>query len=152
MPPTRRQFLLASTGGITAFAGCSVRSNPQQSLLVAVNNYTDTRHHGQLLIERDDTGIVRQYLEVPGAESDGWATVETKIGLGEMPGGTRLDVTASFGDGLGTDGSLTLDCSDDYTGDAIYVQIQKEMTVRLNEACYDEFPSDEASQGGLNRS
>jgi hypothetical protein len=152
MTPTRRQFLLATTGGITAFAGCSVLSNPQQSLLVAVNNYTDTRHHGHVLIEKDGSEVVRQYVEIAAAEPDGWTTVETRIELGEMPSGTRLDVTASFGDGLNTNGPLTLDCSDEYNGDAIYVQIEKEMNVRLNEACYEEFPSDEASQGGLNQS
>lgn len=152
MSPTRRQFLGASTGGITAFAGCSVLSDPQQPLLIAVNNYTESRHHGHLLIERDGTEIVRQYLEVAAAEPDGWTTVETTVAVGEMPDGAPLDVTASFGDGLETNGSHTLDCSEDYTGDAIYVQIEKPLNVRLNLACYDEFPSEEASAGGINRS
>jgi hypothetical protein len=154
MSPNRRQFLLAGTGGITALAGCSTLSDPQQSLLVAVNNYTESRHQGHLLIKKDGTELVRQYLEIAAAEPDAWATVETKIALGEMPIGTPLDVTASFGDGLKATGQHTLDCSDEYNGDAIFVQIEKEkpVNVRLNLACYDEFPSAEASQGGINQS
>ena len=154
MSPTRRQFLLASTGGITALAGCSVLSDPQQSLLVAVNNYTESRHQGHVLIEMDGTELVHQYLEVSAAEPDGWVTVETKVELGRMPSDTPLDVTASFGDGLKATGQHTLDCSDQYTGDAIYVQIEDEtpVNVRLNLACYDEFPSSEAVQGGINHS
>jgi hypothetical protein len=61
-------------------------------------------------------------------------------------------VTASFGRGVETDGSITLNCSDRYEGDVIYVQIEADHTLRLNEACYDEFPSEEAVQGGANRS
>lgn len=153
MPPTRRQFLLAGTGGITALAGCSALSDPQQALLVAVNNYTESRHQGQVLIEKDGTEVVHQYVEVSAAEPDAWATVETKIALGGMPSGAPLDVTASFGDGLKATGQHTLDCSDEYNGRAIFVQIEKEkpVNVRLNLACYDEFPSNEAAQGGINQ-
>ncbi|MFB6353836.1 MAG: hypothetical protein ABEJ92_07090, partial [Halobacteriales archaeon] len=59
-----------------------------------------------------------------------------------------------FGDGLQATGQHTLDCSDQHTGDAIYVQIEDEkpVNVRLNLACYDRFPSTEAVQGGLNQS
>lgn len=134
------------------FAGCSALSDPQQSLLIAVNNYTESRHQGNLLVEKDGTELVRQYVEVGAAEPDAWTTVETEIALGEMPGGTRLDVTASFGDGLEATGPITLDCSDEYNGDVVYVQIERPLDLRLNEACYDEFPSGEAQQGGVSRS
>jgi hypothetical protein len=152
MSPTRRQFLLAGTGGITALAGCSVLTDSQQSLLVAVNNYTESRHEGHVLIEKDGTEVVQQYLEVPAAEPDEWATVEMEFALRKVPSDTPIDVTASFGDGLKATGQHTLDCSDQYTGDAIYVQIEEEqpVNVRLNLACYDEFPSEEAVQGGIN--
>lgn len=146
---TRREFLLVSS---VAVSGCSALSDPEQSLLIAVNNYTDSRHQGYVLVERDGTEVVRQYLEVGAAEPDEWTTMETRLPLGEVPGGTRLDVMASFGDGLETDGSITLDCYDQYEGDVVYVQIEADIDLRLNEACYDEFPSKEASQGGTNRS
>lgn len=154
MSPTRRQLLLAGTGAITTLSGCSALSDPKQSILVAVNNYTDSRHQGHVLIKKDGTELVEQYLEVAAAESDGWATVETKVALGEMPNDTPLDVTASFGDGLKASGQHTLDCSNGYNGDAIYVLIENEVpvNVRLNLACYDEFPSDEAFQGEINHS
>lgn len=154
MPPTRRQFLLAGTGAITTLAGCSALSGPKQSLLVAVNNYTETRHRGDVLVATDGSELVHQYLEVPPAEPDGWATVETEIALGRMPRDTPLDVTASFGDGLEASGQHTLGCTDQYTGDAVYVQIENEdpVNVRLNLACYDQFPSNEAIQGGSNHS
>lgn len=152
MSPSRRQFLLASTGGLTAVAGCSTLSDPQQSLLLAVNNFTDSRRSGHVLLEHDGTELVRQYVEVAAAGPDTWGTVETRVALGETVDGTPLDVTASFGDGLSANGQITLNCSDDYTGDVVYVQIERELNVRLNEACYDEFPSEEASQGGINRS
>lgn len=61
-------------------------------------------------------------------------------------------MTASFGDGLEATGQHTLDCSEGYNGDAVYVQIDAEADVRLILACYDEFPSKEASQGGIDRS
>lgn len=154
MSPTRRQVLLAATGGITALAGCSAFSDPKRPLLLAVNNYTDSRHRGHVLIEKDGTEVVHQYLEVGPAESDAWAAVETKITLGEMRSGTNLDVTASFGDGLNATGQHTLDCAEPYNGRAIYVNIEKEkpVNVSLTLACYDEFPSNEAVQGGVNRS
>lgn len=154
MSPTRRQFLLTGTGGITALSGCSALSDPQQPLLLAVNNYTESRHQGHVLIEKDGAEVVHQYVEVGAAESDAWATIETKIALGEIQSGTPLDVTASFGDGLKASGQHTLDCSIEYNGRAIYVQIEKEkpVNVRLNLACYDEFPSNEAIQGGINHS
>lgn len=152
MSLTRRQFLRASTAGSIAFAGCSALSDPEQSLLLAVNNYTDARHQGTVLIERDGTEVIRQYLEVGAAEPDEWTTVETRVHLGDVPSETSLDVTASFGNGLETNGSITLDCDDQYEGDVIYVQIEADRTLRLNEACYDEFPSQEASQGGINQS
>lgn len=154
MSPTRRQFLLAGTGGITALAGCTTLFNPKQSLLVAVNNYTESRHQGHVLIEKNDTELVQQFLEVPPAEPDGWATVETEIALGRIPSDTPLNVTASFGDGLESTGRHTLDCTNQYIGDAVYVQIEDEepVNVRLNLACYDEFPSSEAVQGGIDQS
>jgi hypothetical protein len=152
MSPTRRQFLLASTGGLTACAGCSALSDPQQSLVIAVNNYSDVPRGGFVRIERDGTELVRQYVEVCAAEGDGWTTVETRVSLGELPNGTRLGVMASFGDGLEADGSITLDCTDRYAGDVIYVQLDAELDLYLNEACYDEFPSSEAQQGGVDRS
>ncbi|SEH42781.1 hypothetical protein SAMN05192561_101948 [Halopenitus malekzadehii] len=155
MVPTRRQFLLAGTGGLTALAGCSALSDPEQPLLLAVNNYSDSHHQGYVRIEADGTEIVHQYVEVAAAtDPDAGVTVETKIALGEMPTNTSLDVTASFGDGLKATGQHTLDCSGEYTGDAIYVQIENEtpVNVRLNLACYDEFPSSEAVQSGLDQS
>jgi len=152
MSPTRRRLLLASAGGITAVSGCSSLSDPQQSLLIAVNNYTESRHAGRLLIENDGTAVARQYVEVAAAEPDEWATVETEIALGELPSGTRLDVTATFGDGMETNDSIGLDCRPEYSGDAVYVQIEKPLDLRLNVACYDEFPSKEASQGGIDHS
>jgi len=154
MSLTRRQFLLTGTGGITALAGCSTFSDSQNPLLVAVNNYSESRHRGSVLIERDGTELVHQYVEVAAAEQDAWATVETKIALGEMPSGAPLDVTAAFGDGLRATGQHTLDCSPEYNGRAVYVQIEDEnpVNVRLNLACYDEFPSDEALQGEANQS
>jgi len=154
MSTTRRQCLLAATGGLTAIAGCSAFSDPQQPLLVAVNNYSEARHQGRVLIEMDDREVVHQYVEVPAAEPGTWATVETKVELGQMPSGTPLDVTASFGDGLKATGQHTLDCSDEYSGRVVYVQIENEkpVNVRLNLACYEAFPSDEAVQGGLNQS
>jgi hypothetical protein len=155
MPLTRRQFLLTGAGGgVTALSGCSALSDSQKPLLVAVNNYSESRHQGSVLIERDGTELVHQYVEVTAAEQDAWATVETKIELDGVPSSAPLDVTASFGDGLRATGQHTLDCSPEYNGRAIYVNIEKEnpVNVRLNLACYDEFPSDEALQGGANRS
>lgn len=154
MSPTRRQLLLAGTGGIVALAGCSALSGPQPPLVVAVNNYTESRREGHVLVEADDTELVRQHLAVAAAEPDGSASVETKVALGKLPGDTPLDVTASFGDGLEATGQHTLDCTEQYVGRAIYVQIEKEkpVNVRLNLACYDEFPSSEAVQGGTDRS
>jgi len=154
MSPTRRQFLLGGTSGITALAGCSTLSDPKQFFLLSVNNYTESRQQGHPRIENDGVELVHQYLEVAVAAPDTWATVETNISLGEMPDGTRLAVTASFGDGLTANGSITLDYDDEYNDDAIFVQIENEepVTVRLNEACYDEFPLEEASQGGLDHS
>ncbi len=154
MSPTRRRVLLAGTAGITALAGCSALSDPQQSLVVAVNNYTESSHQGHVLIEQDGTEIVHQYLDVGAAEPDQGRTVETKITLGEIPKGTPLDVTASFGDGLKATGQHTLDCADEYSGKAIYVHIEPEgpVSVSLNLACYDEFPENEALQDGINQS
>jgi len=156
MSPSRRQFLLAGTGGITALAGCSAFSGPQQPLLVAVNNYTESSHQGHVLVERDETTLVDQYLEVGAAEGDQGRTVETKIELGRMPTGTPLDVTASFGDGLTATGQHTLECADesDHIGRAIYVHIEPEgpVSVGLNLACFNEFPSSEAVQGERNQS
>lgn len=152
MSPTRRQILLACTGGLTACAGCSALSDPKQSLVIAVNNYSDVPRQGFVYIERDGTELARQYVEVGATEGDGWTTVETRVNLGELPNGTRLGVTASFGDGLETDGSITLDCSSQYVGDVIYVQLDAGLDLYLNEACYDEFPTSEARQGGVDRS
>jgi hypothetical protein len=125
MSPTRRQFFLASTGGLTACAGCSALSDPQKSFVITVNNYSDVPQQGFVTIERDGTELVSQYVEIGAAKGDGWTTVETRANLGELPDGTRLDVTASFGDGLETDGSITLDCTSDsrYVGDVVSVQL-----------------------------
>jgi hypothetical protein len=89
------------------------------------------------------TELVRQYLEIGAAEPDAWTTVETRVDLGELPSGTRLGVTASFGDGLETHGSMTLDCADlnRFEGDVVYVQLDADLDLYLNEACYDEFAS-----------
>jgi hypothetical protein len=154
MSPTRRQFLLASTGGITAISGCSALSDLEQSLLISVHNYTESRHEGEVLIENDSTVVVRQYVEVAAAPPDEWTTVETEIALGEMPTGTRLVVTASFGDGREPTESITLDCHPEYKGDAIYVQFEPESPTnpQLRNPCYDEFPSAEASRGEANQS
>jgi hypothetical protein len=154
MPPTRRQVLLAGTGGITALAGCSVLSGPQKPVLVAVNNFTDSRYQGTVLIETDGSEVVHQYLEVGAAEPEAWTTVETEIPPGVIPSGKPLDITASFGDGMEATGQHTLDCAPEYYGRAIYVQIEKErpVNVRLTLACYDGFPSNEAVQGGINGS
>jgi hypothetical protein len=152
---TRRKTLhAAGVGLIGALAGCSALSGTEQTFLVAVNNYTESRYEGTVLIENNGTEVVRQYLEIPAAERDGWATVETEITLGSMS--PPLDVTASFGDMKAT-GQHTLDCSNESesNGDVIYVQIEPEVdgpNLRLNLACYDEFPSDEAVQGGINQS
>lgn len=154
MSPTRRQFLLTGAGGLTALAGCSALSDPQESFLLAVNNYTASRHEGCVLIEADGTEVVHQYLEVAAAEPDGWATVETKVATDSIPSDTPLDVTASFGDDLNATGQHTLDCSTQYAGDAIHVQIENREPVNLRSvlARYDQFPSSEAVQGGLNQS
>ena len=121
-------------------------------LVIAVNNYSDVPRQGFVYIERDGTELVRQYVEVGPAGGDGWTTVETRVNLGEIPNGARLGVTASFDDGLETDGSITLDCASQSLGDIVYVQLDAELDLYLNEACYDDFPSDEARQGGINRS
>jgi len=154
MSPTRRQLLLTGVGGVTALAGCSALTAPRRSLLIAVNNYTDSRHEGRVLVENGGTELLRQYVEVGAAEPDGWTTVETEVDLGSMPGDAPLDVSASFGDGLEASGQHTLECAEQYTGDAVYVQIENETppNVRLNLTCYDQFPSGEARQGGVGRS
>ncbi|WP_336036491.1 twin-arginine translocation signal domain-containing protein [Halobacterium yunchengense] len=153
MAPTRRQFLLTATGALTALAGCSAFSDPERPILVAVDNYSDSPHQGSVLVETDGTELVHQYVEVGPAEPDGWTTVETKLDPGDLPSGTPLDVTASFGDGLRATGQHALDCTPEYSGRAIYVQIEHEtpVNVRLNLACYDDFPSNEAEQGGIDQ-
>lgn len=150
MSPTRRRFLLASTGGLASLAGCSALSDPRRPLLISVNNYSDSRHRGHVLVEADGRELVHQYVEVGPAGPDAWATVETEVAVGELPRGSPLDVTASFGDGLTATGQHTLDCADGYEGRAVYVNIEREtpVDVPLNLACYDEFPSQEAVQGG----
>lgn len=121
-------------------------------MLIAVNNYSESPHQGYVHIKKDGRNVVRQYLEVGAAEPDGWTTVETEITLSELPRGTRLAVMASFDDGLEERGSITLNCNDEYDGEGIYVQIDAGLDLRLNEWCYDEFPSREARQGGINGS
>ena len=152
MTPTRRRFLGAATGGLAAFAGCPALSDPEQSLLISVHNYTDARHQGHLLVETDGTVVVHQYLEVPPEPADAWTSVETDVSLGEMPNGTTLDVTASFGTDMENSASITLGCQE-YEGDAILVQFEPEAVTnpRLRSMCFDEFPS-EASEGGTDRS
>lgn len=118
---TRRKALHATgVGFIGALAGCSALSGSEQTFLVAVNNYTESRYEGTVLIESDGTEVVRQYLEIPAAERDGWATVETEITLRSIS--PPLDVTASFSDMKATD-QHTLDCSNesDSDGDVIYI-------------------------------
>ncbi|MEF8894344.1 hypothetical protein [Halodesulfurarchaeum sp.] len=152
---TRRRALQATgVGLISVLAGCSALSNSEETFLVSVNNYTESRFEGTVLIENDGTEVVRQYVEISAAKSDGWATVETEVTPGSMSGNTPLDVTASFGDMKAT-GQHTLDCSEEYKGNVIYVQIEPEVdgpNLQLLLACYDEFPSSEARQGGLNQS
>jgi hypothetical protein len=154
---TRRTALhAAGVGLIGALAGCSALSDSEKTFLVSVNNYTESRYRGTVRIENDGTEVVHQYVEIPAAEPDGWATVETEITVGAMSAGTPLDVTASFGD-MKTTGQHSLDCSssEEYTGDVIYVQIEPEVdgtSLDLLLACYDEFPSSEAAQGGINQS
>ena len=76
--------------------------------------------------------------------------METRVDLGELPNGTRIGVTASFGDGLEADGSITVDraSTSKHADDVIYVQLDTDLDLYLNEACHDESPSDEARQGG----
>lgn len=69
-----------------------------------------------------------------------------------MPSGTPLDVTALFGDGLKATGQHTQECSNEYNGDAIFVQLEQPVYVRLNRLWYEQFPSNEAGQRGVNRS
>ena len=97
---------------------------------------------------------MHQYLDVGSAQPDQGTTVETKVALDEIPSGTPLDVTASFGEGLKATGQHTLDCSEEYTGRAVFVHIEPEgpVSVSLNLACYDEFPSTEATQGDIDQS
>lgn len=144
---TRRTALRAAGVGLVgALAGCSALSNPRQSLLVAVNNYTDAAHQGYVLVESDDTEVVNQYLDVGPAAQDQGRTVETKIELGRMPKGAPLDVKASFGEGLEATGQHTLECIDQYSGRAVIVNIEPEgpVSVNLNLACYDGFPVSDA--------
>jgi hypothetical protein len=152
MSPTRRQILLASSSGFAAFAGCSASSDPQQSLLIAVNNYTESRHQIDVLIERDGTELVRQYLEVAAGEPNAWPTIETKVALGEMPEDTGLNVTVKMGDGSIAHTSVSLDCTHQYTGNAVYAEIEKPGTLGVNELCYDEFPSSDGVGGWTNHS
>ena len=152
---TRRRTLHAAGAGLVgALAGCSALSDPDQAVLVSVNNYTDSRYEGTVLIENDGTEAVRQYVEIPPAEPDGWATVETEVTLDGSASGTPLDVTASFG-GMEATGQHTLDCSKEYTGEVMYVQIEPDVdgpNLELTLACYDDFPSSEATQGGIDQS
>jgi len=152
---TRRKALQAAGVGLVgALAGCSALSDSRTTVLLAVNNYTESRHAGTVGIENDGREIVQQYVEIPAAGPDGWATVETESTVDGMPTGAPLDVKASFGDMTAT-GQHTLDCSTEYTGPVIYVQIEPTddgPDVRVNLACYDEFPSSEAVQGGINQS
>lgn len=154
MVTSRRQFLLAATGGITAISGCSAFSDPQQALVVVVNNYTGSPHQGHVLVERDGTEVVHQYLEVAASEPDEGQSVETKVELGQMPSDVTLDVEASFGDDLEATGQHTLDCTEEYTGRAIHVHIEPETPpiVRLNLPCYDEFPTNEEFRDETDRS
>jgi hypothetical protein len=153
MSPSRRQFLLASVGWLAACAGCSSLSGTQQDFVIAVNNYSDVPRQGFVTVECDGTEQVRQYVEVGAAEEDEWRTVETRVDLGRLPDGTRIDVTASFGDGLETDDAITLSCASDsqYTGDIVYVQLDADGDIRLVNTCYAEFPSQRAQEGGAGR-
>jgi len=128
-------------------------SDPEQTLLISVHNDTDSWHQGHLLVERDGTAVFRQSLEVAAAPPDAWTTVETVVPLGVMPNGTTLDVTASFGDGMENAHSITLGCQA-YEGDAIAVEFEPEGEInpRLCTWCHDEFPSEEASGVGTDRS
>lgn len=132
----------------------SALSDPPSSLLDAVDADTESRHRGHVRIESDGTEIVDQYLDLAAADPDQWATVERKVGFGELPSSTPLDVTASFNDGLEATTQHTLDWSDEDNGAAVHAQLEevKPRIVRYYPTCDDEFPSDEASQGGLNRS
>ena len=152
---TRRKTLQATGAGlIGTLSGCSALFDSEATFLVAVNNYTESRYEGTVLVENDGTQVVHQYLEIPAAEPEGWATVETEITVGGMSDGTPLDVKATFGD-MNATGQHTFDCSKEDEGRVIYVQIEPEgdgPNLRLNLACYEEFPSSEAVQGGVNQS
>ncbi|WP_254537538.1 hypothetical protein [Halomarina litorea] len=129
MPSTRRQFLRAGTGGIAALAGCSAVSGPQQSLRMIVINNSEERHRFHLLIEDGGDELIRQYLEMPAAESPVAPAMETTIALEELPDGTHLDVTAWVRNGPRETAPLTLDCSNDFAGDALTARIVDSDTV-----------------------
>lgn len=78
--------------------------------------------------------------------------METEIALGEMPAGTGLDVTATMGDGSTAYTPVTLDCTDEYTGNAVYTEIEKPGDVGVNQLCYDDFPSSDEVGGWTNQS
>jgi hypothetical protein len=79
--------------------------------------------------------------------------VETVVPLGQMPNGTMIDLTAAFGDGMENADSITLGCHA-YECDAIAVQFEPggESNPRLRTWFHEEFPSEEASGGGTDRS
>lgn len=143
MSRSRREVLIAGTGGIAMLAGCSVLSDPQQSLRVTVLNYTETRQQFHLVVEDDGTELIRQYLEVAAGDGDTPPAMETTIALGEMANGTRLNVTAWVANGPKDDAPLTLSCDDESAGDAVTARIESTDSVILSgvgegNSCYSE--------------
>jgi hypothetical protein len=105
-------------------------------------------------IKRDDTELVRQYVEIGTAFEDEFRTVETLVSLGELPNGTRLEATASFGDGLEDNNSLELGCNsleDGQFAEEVSVELDVRRNINISIRCEDEFPSNEAQQGGVDR-
>jgi len=142
MSPTRRQLLTGAAGGLSTLAGCSALAGSQQSLRISVINATEMRRQFHLLVENDGTEIVRQFFEVPAETPNDAPQMETTITLGELSSGTRLDVTAWVDDTPPATVPVTLDCGDEYGGDAVGAQIEV-AGVQLNgdsdgNTCYDD--------------
>ena len=143
MSRSRREVLIAGTGGIAMLAGCSVLSDPQQLLRVTILNYTESPHQFHLLVEDGGTELVRQYLEVPAGNGGTPPAMETTVALGEMADGTRLNVAAWVVDGPREDAPLTLSCDDESTGDAVTARVRDTDSVVLSgvgedNSCFSE--------------
>jgi len=88
-PRSRREVLIAGMGGIAMLAGCSVLSDPQQSLRATVLNYTEPPHQFHLVIEDGGTELVRQYLEVPASDGDDGRTRRASSREQRLPSSAR---------------------------------------------------------------